>query len=528
MGRVPVAPDAGSRGPLGRSAYHARMSVDQDVMALHERTRELAALRGAADLMNWDQMTHMPRGGGATRGAHGAVVSRLLHERLVDPGLRTLLERLRGAASDLDPLVSDEVTVLADDVERAARYPSALVSEVVEHGSKCFEAWRVARERDDFGVVAPLMERSLELTQRLVACHGEAEHPADPFIDMADPGMRVAELQPLFADLRAALVPLVDAVAEQGEPRPMLPVAGREEAQLALALRLATDLGYDTQRGRLDLAPHPFAIRIGHGDVRITTRLDPHDLQEVLFSTVHEVGHALYEQGLADALDGTTLASGVSAGVHESQSRLLENLVGRSRAYWRYATPLVRQAFPELDHLDAEAAYRAVNRVRRSLIRTDADELTYNLHVIVRFDLELALLAGELTVRDLPEAWNERYRADLGVTPNGDADGVLQDLHWYGGVIPGHFQGYTIGNVLSAAVFAAARAALGDLDDQIAAGDFAPLRAWLREHVHAHGRRYAPNALIERVTGAPLRVEPYLAYLRSKYLDDVALHAVNA
>lgn len=503
------------------------MPIDRDVTALRERTRELAALKGAIDLMNWDQMTYMPRGGGAARGAHGAVLNRHWHERLVDPGLRTLLERLRSAAGDLDPLVADEVTVLTGDVERAARYPSALVSEVAEHGSACFEAWRVARERDDFGVVAPLLERSLELTHRLAACHGDAEHPADPFIDMADEGMRVADLQPLFAELRAALVPLVDAVAESGEARAMLPVAGREDAQLALALRLATDLGYDTQRGRLDRAPHPFAIRIGHGDVRITTRVDPHDLQEVLFSTIHEVGHALYEQGLADALDGTSLASGVSAGVHESQSRLFENLIGRSRAYWRYATPLVRQAFPELTRLDPEDAYRAVNRVRRSLIRTDADELTYNLHVIVRFDLELALLAGELTVRDLPEAWSERYRTDLGVTPSGDADGVLQDLHWYGGAIPGHFQGYTIGNVLSVAVFDAARAALGDLDDQVAAGDVAAVVAWLREHVHAHGRRYAPNALIERVTGGPLRVEPYLAYLRGKYLDD-ALHGVDA
>ncbi len=504
------------------------MSIDRDVAALRERMLELSALSAAKDLMAWDQMTYMPPGGGPSRGAHGAVIGRLMHERMVDPGLQRLLERLRTAGDALEPLVRDEVTVLARDVELAARYPSALVAEVAAHGSTCFEAWRVARERNDFGVVATLLERSLELTQRLAACHPEAAHPADPFIDAADEGMSVARLEPLFKELRDALVPMVDAVAERGEPQAVLPVHRSGEAQLGLALRFAVDLGYDVGRGRQDIAPHPFAIRIGHGDVRITSRVDPTDLQEALFSTIHEAGHALYEQGLADALDGTALASGVSAGVHESQSRLFENLVGRSRAFWHYALPHVQAAFPELAHLDVEAAYRAVNRVRRSLIRTDADELTYNLHVIVRFDLELELLAGTLSVADLPEAWAERYRSDLGVVPNGAADGVLQDLHWFGGAIPGHFQGYTIGNVLSVAFFDAARSALGDLDAQIAAGDFAPLRAWLREHVHAHGRRYPPLELAQRVTGAPLRVEPYLGYLRAKYLDDAAPKASAA
>ena len=504
------------------------MSIDTDVAALRERMHELSALSGAKDLMAWDQMTYMPSGGGGTRGAHGAVIGRLLHERLVDPGLQRLLERLHTAGDALAPLVRDEVSVLLRDVALAARYPSALVAEVSAHGSTCFDAWRVARERDDFGVVAALLERSLDLTHRLAACHPDAAHPADPFIDAADEGMRVALLQPLFAELREALVPMVDAAVERGEPSPVLPVRRDREAQLALALRLAVDLGYDLERGRQDLAPHPFAIRIGHGDVRITSRVDEDDLQEALFSTIHEAGHALYEQGLADALDGTALAGGVSAGVHESQSRLYENLVGRSRAFWRYALPHVQAAFPELAHLDAEAAYRAVNRVRRSLIRTDADELTYNLHVIVRFDLELELLAGSVSVAELPEAWAERYRRDLGVVPNGVADGVLQDLHWFGGAIPGHFQGYTIGNVLSVAIFDAARAALGDLDAQIAAGDFAPLRAWLREHVHAHGRRYLPLELAERVTGRPLSVEPYLGYLRAKYQGDAAATAARA
>lgn len=258
-------------------------------------------------------------------------------------------------------------------------------------------------------------------------------------------------------------------------------------------------------------------MRFAHGDVRITTRIVPGDLTEGLFSTLHEAGHAMYEQAVAAAFEGTPLAEGASAGVHESQARLWENQVGRSRAFWQFALPRLQRHFPSLAGVSVERAYRAVNRVVPSLIRTEADEVTYNLHVILRFDLELDLLDGRLSVAELPEAWAERYAADLGVRPRGHADGWLQDVHWFGGLIGGGFQGYTLGNVMSAQFLAAARRALGDLEAQFAAGDFAPLRTWLTEHVYRHGRAKSVDQLLVDATGGPLAVDPYLDYLRGKY-----------
>lgn len=494
------------------------MPLQNDIAQLRERLREIDDLGGAGSLLSWDQSTYMPRGGAAARGRQLATLRRLAHARLVDPDLQRLLERLHGAGDALGPEERQLLRVVTRDVERATRVPTDFVAEVSEHTVACYEDWTRARAADDFALVAPALERTLAYSRAFAGFFPEAAHPADPLIDAADEGMTVAELRPLFARLREALVPLVERLADAGDAAPALPVHGAQEAQLALALRLGAAYGYDLERGRQDLAPHPFMIRMAHGDVRITTRLDPGDLSEALFSTLHETGHALYEQGIDPALDGTPLATGASSGWHESQARLWENLIGRSHAFWRFALPLVHEAFPELRRLGVDDAYRAVNRVRRSLIRTDADEVTYNLHVIVRFDLELELLEGRLSVAELPEAWHERYASDLGVRAQGDADGVLQDIHWYAGLIGGAFQSYTIGNVLSAQCYAAAREALGDVDTLVAAGEFAPLHAWLRDHVYAAGRRHAPAELIERVTGGPLRLEPYLAYLSDKYL----------
>lgn len=503
------------------------MPLETDIAQLRERLREVDDLRSAASLLSWDQSTYMPRGGAIARGRHLATLGRLAHERLIDPELRHLLDRLLAADVGLGPAEHDLVRVAAHDAERAARFPSAFLAAFTEHTVASYEAWTRAREANEFGIIAPLLERTLDYSREYASYVPGVAHPADALIDVADEGMTVAALRPLFARLRAGLLPLLERVAGAADATTAnetaasaaLPVQGPPERQLALAQRFAAAIGYDLARGRQDLTPHPFAIRMAHGDVRITTRVDPHDLSEALFSTLHEAGHALYEQGIAAELDGTLLASGVSAGVHESQSRLWENLVARSHAFWRFALPIVQRDFPELAALSVDDAYRAVNQVRRSLVRTEADELTYNLHVIVRFELELELLEGGVSVRDLPEAWSERYVRDLGVRPQGVADGVLQDVHWFAGPIGGAFQGYTIGNVLSVQCFEAAAAAIGDADAQFAAGDFAPLHAWLQGNVYAWGRRLSPTALIEHVTGGPLRVEPYLAYLERKYLD---------
>ncbi len=287
---------------------------------------------------------------------------------------------------------------------------------------------------------------------------------------------------------------------------------------MAFGTAVIERVGYDFARGRLDKTHHPFCTKFAAGDVRITTRVRDNDIGEALFSTLHEAGHALYEQGVDAALDGTPLNSGASAGVHESQSRLWENVVGRSRGFWEYFYPRLREAFPEqFERVPLETFYRAINKVERSLIRTDADEVTYNLHVMLRFDLELALLEGRLAVKDLPEAWRARFAEDFGIAPPDDRDGCLQDVHWYAGAVGGGFQGYTIGNILAAQFYAAALGAHPEIPAEMARGEFATLHAWLRQHLYRHGRKFTPDELVERATGGPMRIAPYVAYLRTKY-----------
>ena len=291
-----------------------------------------------------------------------------------------------------------------------------------------------------------------------------------------------------------------------------------EAKQWDFGLDIARRFGYDFERGRQDKAPHPFTINFSIGDVRITTRVQEDFLGDALFSTLHEAGHAMYEQGIRTEFEGTPLAGGTSAGVHESQSRLWENLVGRSRPFWRAFYPKLQETFPgQLGSVPLEIFYQAINKVERSLIRTDADEVTYNLHVMLRFDFELALLEGELAVKDLPEAWRERFKADLGIVPPDDRDGVMQDVHWYDGAIGGAFQGYTLGNILSAQFYAAALQAHPEIPAEMEQGEFGTLHAWLVEQVYQHGSKFTANELVQRVTGGPMRIEPYVGYLRGKY-----------
>jgi carboxypeptidase Taq len=323
----------------------------------------------------------------------------------------------------------------------------------------------------------------------------------------------------LFAELREQLVPLVEILADAEPPNASFLTSHYDaDAQLAFGRAVIERLGYDFSRGRSDLTHHPFMTKIGGGDVRITTRVREDDLTDALYSTIHECGHALYEQNIDPSFVATPLDNGTSSGVHESQSRLWENVVGRSREFWEAMLPMAKEHFPtQLGSVSVDDMYRAVNGVKRSLVRVDADEVTYNLHVMIRFDLALSLLEGELAVKDLPEAWNARYRSDLGVTPSSDREGVLQDVHWYVERIGGLFQGYTIGNVLSAQFFDAANRADAAIADGIRAGDFAPLRRWLVDNVYRHGSVYDPNDLVERATGGPISIEPFIRYLRQKY-----------
>jgi carboxypeptidase Taq len=379
--------------------------------------------------------------------------------------------------------------------------------------------WAAARPANDFESVRPALEKTLEYSRQLAEFFAPYDHIADPLIDMADFGMKAESVRALFSELRQQLVPLVKTITEQppaddSSLRQHFP----EADQLAFSEKVIRQLGYDFQRGRQDKTHHPFMTKFSLGDVRITTRVKEDFLGETLFSTIHESGHAMYEQGIRMELDGTPLAGGTSAGVHESQSRLWENLVGRSRGFWEFFYPQLQETFPsQLGSVSLDTFYRAVNKVERSLIRTDADEVTYNLHVMLRFDFELALLEGKLTVRDLPEAWKARYESDLGIRPPDDRDGVLQDVHWYGGIIGGAFQGYTLGNIMGALFYDTAVKANPSILADVGQGQFGSLHHWLRENIYQHGRKFTANELIERATGAPLTTEPYIRYLKTKY-----------
>ena len=411
------------------------------------------------------------------------------------------------------------------DYERAARVPAAFTAEMSAHAAKTYDAWTRARPNNDFASVAPLLEKTVELSRRLAEFFPGYAHIADPIIGFSDEGLTVAVLRKLFAELRAELAPLAQAICDQPQAddsclRQDFP----ETEQLAFATEVIRRYGYDFDRGRCDRTPHPFMTKFSLGDVRITTRVNRKFLGEALFSMLHETGHALYEQGIDRSYEGSALADGTSSGVHESQSRLWENLIGRSRAFWEHYYPLLQKAFPaQLKATPPDVFYRAINTVRRSLIRTDADEVTYNLHVIIRFDLECDLLEGKLAVADLPEAWNARYRDDLGMAPPDDRDGCLQDMHWYSGTVGGMFQCYTLGNILSAQFYDAAVQARPEIPQETAQGRFDALRDWLRANIHTHGRKYTAEELVQRVVGAPMSIAPYMDYLRRKYGELYAL-----
>ena len=496
-------------------------SEEAKLEELRHRLSEIGDLGAAGAVLVWDQSTYMPAGGAPARARQGATLSRLAHEKAVDPALGKLIDSLAPYAASL-PYESDAaslIRVAKRDFEKAIKVPADYVARASAAGFASYDAWTRARPANDFATMAPFLEQAVELAREYSGFFAPYAHIADPLIDVADQGMTTVSVRALFDELRRELKPMVQAIAAQPlADGHALHGSFDEPAQLAFGSAVAGQIGYDFERGRLDKTHHPFASRFSSGDVRITTRVAPHDIGESLFSIIHEAGHALYEQGVAAGLDGTPLGNGVSAGVHESQSRLWENVVGRGRGFWEHFYPVLQDTFPDpFRGVTLETFYRAINRVERSLIRTDADEVTYNLHIMMRFDLEVDLLEGRLQVKDLPQAWRARMEEDLGVAPTDDRNGCLQDVHWYGGSVGGAFQGYTIGNILSAQFYAAAVKAHPEIPREIATGRFGTLHAWLIENLYRHGRKFTPDELVMRATGGPMSIAPYLAYLRGKY-----------
>ena len=498
-----------------------RQSSDAILADLKHRLSEIYDLNAAGAVLGWDEATYMPKGGALARGRQSALLRRLAHERFVDPALGKQIDRLEPYANKLPAADASLIRVLRRDYEKASKVPAEYVARASAHGSASYNAWIRARPENDFTAMIPFLEKTLDLSREYALFFGPYDHIADPMIDDADEGMTAATVQHLFAELRRELVPMVRAISDQPPPDDaFLRRSFDETEQLAFGLSVATQMGYDLERGRLDKTHHPFCTKFSAGDVRITTRVRQNDIGDALFSTLHEAGHAIYEQGVSAAYEGTPLGSGVSSGVHESQSRLWENVVARSLPFWEHYYPALQRTFADqLGSVPLDAFYRAINKVERSLIRTDADEVTYNLHIMLRFDLELKLLEGRLGIRDLPEAWRAGMMADVGVAPSDNRDGCLQDVHWYSGSIGGGFQSYTIGNILSAQFFAAARRVHPHIAGEIASGHFDTLRGWLTENIYRHGRTLTPGEIVTRATGNPMATAPYLAYLRGKYRE---------
>jgi len=486
---------------------------------LKDRLATVGDLNSANGLLFWDRQTYMPEGGVAGRAEQMATLSKLAHEMLVDDETGRLLD----AVGQPDPS-SEEGAMLRRarrEYERATKLPAKLVAEITRTTALAEPAWVKAREEADWSLFAPHLEQIVPLKREAAEHLGYEDHPYDALLEGYEPGAKKAHLEKMFLELKEGIVPLSRAVTEHKKDKEdrSAPLYGEfdEAEQEEFGKAVISAFGYDWGRGRQDRSVYPFCITFGPGDVRVTTRFEEGWLAPALFGTMHEAGHALYEQGINPDYARTPLGGGTSTGVHESQSRLWENLVGRSRPFWSHYYPKLQEAFLEpLGGLDLETFYRAINVLEPSLIRVEADEATYNLHILLRFELEVALLEGTLSVTDLPTAWNARTEEYLGVVPENDAEGVLQDVHWSNGLF-GYFPTYAIGNVLSVQFFDEAVNAHPEIPDQMKKGEFSTLLSWLRESIHRHGSQYYPDELVERVTGRPLDTAPYLRYLKSKF-----------
>lgn len=480
------------------------------------RLGEITDLQSATGLLVWDQDTKMPPLGAPARAEQLATLARLAHDRATAPELGSLLEELRELEEGSEPesFEASVVRVARRDYEKKRRVPSELRAELTRAASHGYTAWLEARAEVDFEILRPHLERRIGLMQEYVACHEPYDDPYDPLLDDHEPGMKTADVAAVFARMKAELVPLAAGV---GEPADDSCLYGdfSVERQREFSLEMLARWGVDDQAWRLDDTVHPFALSLSESDIRLTTRFDDDNLGGIL-SCLHEFGHGIYERQVDARYSRTTLQEGASSSFHESQSRLWENIVGRRLSTWEFFYPRLQEMFPErLATVQLDAFHRAVNRVAPSVLRVEADEVTYSLHVVLRFELEREMLTGALTVAELPAAFDAKLREYLGVEPSDVLEGVLQDVHWSDSSF-GYFPTYALGNVISVQLWERATRELGDLDREFERGEFGSLREWLREHVHRWGRTFEPAELLERIVGGPLDAEPYLTYLHEK------------
>lgn len=490
-------------------------AIYQEVCDHARRTAMLASIQ---EFLGWDEQTHLPAAAGDYRAEQSTLISGMIHQRWVDKKFGELLEQLSDAAGDSDTDQSVVARRLTRQRNKRVKMPQSLVEELTRTTILGQNKWREARQNNDFSAFQPLLEKIIDLKRQQAEAIGYKQCPYDALLDDYEPEELTANVAEVLEGLRRELVPLVAKIQQCGR-RPDASILHRSfpiDAQERFGRKVIDAMGLNPDRSQLDVTAHPFCCTLGPNDCRITTHFDPKYFNPAFFSMMHESGHAIYEQGLPTEHFGLPLGEAVSLGIHESQSRLWENIVGRGRPFWTHFYPKVQHAFPKaLADVSLDAFWFAVNEVRPSLIRIEADEVTYNLHILIRFELERALFAGELQAADLPSAWNARYEQYLGITPPNNRDGVLQDVHWSAGLI-GYFPTYALGNLYAAQFYAKAEADVGDLAGSFARGDFRPLLNWLRENVHRHGQRYTAAELVQRATGKPLSSGPLMKYLTEK------------
>lgn len=494
--------------------------MEQKFNELKTRLAEIYDLNKASALLSWDQQVMMPPKGAASRAEQRATLGRIAHEKFTSPEIGRLLDALRPYEESL-PYDSDEaslIRVTRRDYDKARRVPPDLQAEMTRTASLANDVWVEARKQSDYALFLPHLQKNIELKHRYVECFDPTDHIYDVLLDDFERGMKTAEVQAVFDELKKELAPFIAAIAERGSAVDDACLHGHfpAEKQREFALSVVTRFGFNQDSWRFDPTVHPFTISIATSDIRITTRYYENFINAALFGSMHEYGHGMYENGVSPTLARTLLCRGASSSLHESQSRMWENLVGRSRSFWRFFYPKLQATFlDQLGPVDLETFYRAVNKVHPSFIRVEADEATYALHIILRFELEQEIVENKLPLRDVPEAWNARMKDYVGVTVPNDAQGVLQDVHWSQGLI-GYFPTYSLGNVISAQIWDKALEAIPDLYAQFERGEFGALREWLRQNLHRHGRKFTPAETLERVVGGPIHVGPYIRYLKGK------------
>lgn len=495
-------------------------SLYQELLTLG---RKAALLGSCGSVLSWDRETYMPSGGNEHRANQLSLLAGVAHEWSTDPRIGQLLDQLTDSELN-DAEHSDSVANIREiqrTYQRSRKLPQRLVEEISRVTALAQHHWAEARSRSDFQTFAPWLKQVIDLKREEAAAVGFPDdgEPYDALLDEYEPGVSSSAVAGVFQALRLELVPLLDAI-RGAKRQPDTSILSRQfaiEQQAILGREAAAAIGFDFHKGRLDITTHPFCSGFGPGDVRLTTRYDEHFFSSAFFGTLHESGHGMYEQGLPEEAFGTPLGSSVSLGIHESQSRLWENLVGRSKPFWQHFFPRAQQLFPAaLGKTALDDFHFAINSVSPSFIRVEADEVTYNLHIMVRFDLERDLISGRLAPEDVPEAWNNRYTSDFGITPKNDTEGCLQDIHWSAGLL-GYFPTYALGNMYAAQFYAAAEEQLGDLQSLFAKGEFQPLLEWLRTHVHQHGQRFSAGQLVEVVTGKTLSNKPLMQQLNARF-----------